>query len=127
MRKILAVTFTLFLSACAPEEPAGPVSDWRLSIQLPDVELPVLLHLALLMFEISLIFPMPLNFSVAFRLGAIFVSIGSGGVWIFCDESCFNVERSDIANPDACLIPVAGHKGNSQRMNKKSKQQGNAI
>ena len=46
MRKILAVTFTLFLSACAPEEPAGPVSDWRLSIQLPDVELPVLLHLA---------------------------------------------------------------------------------
>ena len=46
MHRILAVFAAIFLVSCGPSEPPGPVSDWRLVIQLPDVELPVKLHLA---------------------------------------------------------------------------------
>jgi peroxiredoxin len=53
MRKILIVPALIVLGSCAQEEPAGavteavePVSEWRVSIELPDVNLPVQLHLA---------------------------------------------------------------------------------
>jgi hypothetical protein len=53
MRPIIAVSLILFLCACGREEPepvtsqqAAPVTDWRLLVQLPDVTLPVRLHLA---------------------------------------------------------------------------------
>lgn len=43
MHRVLVLTLILFLTACGPRE---PVTDWRLTISLPDVELPVQLHLA---------------------------------------------------------------------------------
>lgn len=53
MRQVVFLVLVLLLSACGSENlepvPAAanePVTDWRLTIHLPDVELPVQLHLA---------------------------------------------------------------------------------
>jgi thiol-disulfide isomerase/thioredoxin len=53
MRKLFALLVLFLLAACSREEPVdaevaetGPVADWRVSIALPEVNLPAQLHLA---------------------------------------------------------------------------------
>jgi hypothetical protein len=52
LRLIFSLSLLLFLAACGPADPeapvqaSAPVEDWLLEIQLPDVVLPVQMHIA---------------------------------------------------------------------------------